>query len=68
MEIFVKANVPGWKSLIPFYNIYLWIKLSGTSNWIVILLLIPIVNIFIIIYINNEVSQRFNKVSYLAMF
>jgi hypothetical protein len=60
-KIFVKANIPGWKSLIPFYNIYLWVKISGTSTWLLLLTILPIINIFIIIYINNELAKKFRK-------
>jgi hypothetical protein len=60
-KIFVKANMPGWKAFIPFYNFYLWVKISGNSGWILLLLIIPIINILIYIYINNELAKKFRK-------
>lgn len=32
-KIFQKANEPGWKSLIPFYNIYIMFKIAKMKNW-----------------------------------
>jgi len=60
-KIFVKANMPSWKSLIPFYNFYLWVKISGNSGWMLLLLIIPIINILVYIYINNELAKKFRK-------
>ena len=37
-KIFTKAGEKGWKSLIPFYNAYIYYKIAGMKNyfWIVI--------------------------------
>ena len=40
-KIFTKAGEPGWKSLIPIYNIYVFCKIIRVSFWIWCLL-IPI--------------------------
>lgn len=32
-RIFTKAGEKGWKSLIPFYNIYILFKIAGRSFW-----------------------------------
>mgnify|MGYP007038268346 CR=1 FL=1 len=32
-KIFEKAGEPGWKSLIPVYNVYIMYKISGMKNW-----------------------------------
>jgi len=32
-KIFTKAGEKGWKSLIPIYNVYLLLKISGMKNW-----------------------------------
>lgn len=40
-KLFEKANIAGWKSLIPIYNLYLIYKLSGMSGlWIIPLLVV----------------------------
>jgi len=59
--------MPGWKSLIPFYNFYLWVKISGNSGWMIALILLTIINIFIIIYLNNELTENLEKVFYSVL-
>ena len=36
-KIFVKAGEPGWKSIIPIYNIYILCKIIGLNFWIYVL-------------------------------
>lgn len=32
-KIFTKAGEKGWKSIIPIYNVYVLLKISGMKNW-----------------------------------
>lgn len=41
-KIFEKAGEKGWKSLIPFYNLYIFFKICGIKAWFWILLGITI--------------------------
>lgn len=43
-RIFTKAGQPGWAAIIPFYNIYVLMKVVGRPGWWLILFLIPLVN------------------------
>jgi hypothetical protein len=54
-----KAGIPGWGALIPIYNIYLIVKLAGVPGPWVLLLLIPVVNVFVALYIAIRVSEAF---------
>jgi hypothetical protein len=36
-KIFVKAGEPGWKSIIPIYNVYILCKIIGLNFWIYVL-------------------------------
>jgi len=45
--LFKKAGKQGWEALIPFYREYVLAQLTGRPTWWVILLIVPIVNIFI---------------------
>ena len=36
-KIFVKAGEPGWKSIIPIYNVYTLCKIIGINFWIYVL-------------------------------
>ena len=60
-KIFTKANLQGWGSIIPFYNVYLQIKLAWKPWWWLLLLFIPFVNIVILIIITIETGRRFGK-------
>jgi hypothetical protein len=57
--IFTKADHPGWASLIPFYNIYVVLKIVGRPGWWLILLLIPFVNIVFGIIVIIDLSKSF---------
>ncbi len=46
-KIFAKAGKPGWASLIPIYNAYVFLEIAGKPGWWLVLLLIPIVNIVV---------------------
>ncbi len=58
---FSKAGLPGWGVLIPFYNLYLLMKLAGRPGWWLILLLIPVVNVVIAIITSMDIARRFGK-------
>lgn len=70
-KIFTKAGEKGWKSIIPFYNIFVLYRISGMSPYLVfvyLLLFIPIVNIFaaatigiISLYQTINLAKGFNK-------
>ena len=70
-KIFTKAGEKGWKSIIPFYNIYVLYRISGMSPnlvFVYLLLFIPIVNIFaavaigiISLYQTLNLAKAFNK-------
>ena len=59
--LFVKAGRPGWAAIIPIYNIYTLIKISGHSGWWLLWMLIPIVNIIAGIIIWVDVAKKFGK-------
>jgi len=44
-RIFVKAWEKWWKSLIPFYNVYIQCKIVGKPKWFWWLMLLPIIGI-----------------------
>jgi len=58
-RMFVKAGKPGWGAIIPFYNLYLFIKVGGRPGWWLILYFIPIVNIIIDLIVSIDVSKNF---------
>ena len=60
-KIFVKAGQPGWASIIPIYNIYIWCKIVGRPAWWIILMLIPLVNFIICIILCIDLAKSFGK-------
>lgn len=44
-ELFKMARVPGWKALIPIYNLYWLSKLVFGKGWLFLLLFIPVINV-----------------------
>jgi hypothetical protein len=60
-KVFTKAGQPGWASIIPFYNVYILLKIVGKPGWWLLLFLIPIVNIVIAIIVSLEIAKVFGK-------
>ncbi|WP_134088805.1 signal peptidase I [Olivibacter sp. XZL3] len=63
--LFIKAGRPGWESLVPFYREYIITKLTGRPWWWVILLIIPIINLFIGIGLYIDFVRSFGRRSFL---
>jgi hypothetical protein len=60
-KVFTKAGEEGWKAIIPFYNVYVLLKIVGRPAWWLILFLIPFVNFIVWIIVANDVSKSFGK-------
>jgi hypothetical protein len=60
-KIYTKAGQPGWASIIPIYNIYVWCKIVGRPGWWVILLFIPLINFIIGIILCIDLAKSFGK-------
>ena len=60
-KVFVKAGQPGWASIIPIYNLYVWCKIVGRPGWWIILMLIPFVNIIVGIVLCIDMAKSFGK-------
>ncbi len=60
-RIFEKAGKPGWASIIPFYNVFVYLQIIGKPWWWFLLLFIPFVNFIVIIMMQHNLSLRFGK-------
>jgi signal peptidase I len=60
-KIFEKAGEPGWKVIVPFYNLYIWLQIIKKPLWWYIFLLIPFINVFVILIMIVETTKCFNK-------
>jgi hypothetical protein len=60
-KVFTKAGQPGWASIIPVYNLYVWCKIVGRPWWWILLMLIPFVNFIIAIILCIDMAKSFGK-------
>jgi hypothetical protein len=60
-KTFEKAGEPGWAGLIPIYNLYVMVRVSGNPWWWFLLCLIPLINLFAILKISIDVAGKFNR-------
>ncbi len=59
--MFEKAGYAGWKAIVPFYNLYIWIKIIDKSYWWYLYVAIPFINIFIIMLMIVDFVKCFKK-------
>ncbi|OGT97630.1 MAG: signal peptidase I [Geobacteraceae bacterium GWB2_52_12] len=59
--IFQKAGQAGWKSLIPFYNMYILMVISGKPGWWMFLLFVPLVNVIIFLFAFLSLAKKFGR-------
>ncbi len=67
-RIFEKAKKPGWAILIPFYNIYIMLKIVGRPGWWLILFFIPIVNFIIHLIVALNLAKSFKRSTAFGIF
>ena len=60
-KIFKKAGQPGWKILIPIYNLYILVKIIDGNGWKFLLFLIPIVDIIYGLMLIFRGAKAFGK-------
>ena len=60
-KMFVKAGQPGLAILIPFYNMYILLKIVGMPGWWLVLMLIPLVNLVIGIIVAIDLAKAFGQ-------
>lgn len=60
-KVFAKAGQPGWAAIIPIYNLYILLKITGRPVWWIILFLIPIVSIIAAIITMIDLAKSFGK-------
>jgi len=66
--IFKKAGLEGWKSIIPFYRTWLWLrKVIDRPWWWMIFWAMPFIGVFMVYYMIWETIRCFNKKSYLYL-
>ena len=59
--LYEKAGEPGWASLVPIYNMVVYVRIAGLEWWWVILMFIPLVNVFVGVFLSIRVAELFGK-------
>lgn len=60
-RIYTKAGKPGWASIVPFYNVYVFLQIAGKPGWWLLLMLIPFVNLIVAILSLVGLANNFGK-------
>lgn len=60
-KLYEKAGRKGWEAIVPFYNMYILLKITGRPAWWFILLLIPIINVIVGIGLLTDLAKSFGK-------
>ena len=60
-KTFTKANQPGWAAIIPIYNMYVMFKIGGNDWWWVLVMFVPLVNIYASYKMFSGVSNAFGQ-------
>jgi hypothetical protein len=59
--VFKKAGQAGWKCLVPFYNMYILMIISGKPGWWMFLLFIPLVGLAIFLFAMLSLAKKFGR-------
>lgn len=60
-KTFTKANQPGWAALIPIYNFYIMLRIGDNEWWWLLVLLVPILNLYAMYKIFAGVAGAFGR-------
>ena len=67
-KLFEKAGRNGWETLIPYYNLYVFLVIIKKPKWWLALLFFPFLNVFIYMLMLVELVKCFNKLSLWQQF
>lgn len=56
-----KAGKPGWATLVPIYNVLVFLDIVGRPAWWLVLLLIPGVNLIVSIVLMFDLAKAYGK-------
>lgn len=60
-KIFEKAGKPGWASIVPIYNVIVFLEIIGKPTWWILLLMIPCTTLIFGIWATNLLSKSFGQ-------
>ncbi len=60
-KVYEKAGHPGWKAIIPVYNLIILMRIIRKPAWWVLLMIIPYIGIIWSVWSTNLLSKSFGK-------
>lgn len=60
-RVYRKAGKPGWASIVPFYNVYVLLKIVGRPGWWLVLYLVPVVNLVALVIVCLDLAKAFGR-------
>ena len=63
-KLFQRFNKPGWASLIPLYNYYIMCEIVELPKYFVLLLIVPVANIYALYKIYDGICKKCEKPSW----
>ncbi|MEG1556016.1 MAG: DUF5684 domain-containing protein, partial [Bacteroidales bacterium] len=65
--VFKKAGFKPWLSLIPIYNMWIWLKVLSRPWWWILLIIFPFIGAFMFYMMIWKTIRLFGKTSYLPL-
>ncbi|MCL2246588.1 MAG: signal peptidase I [Lentimicrobiaceae bacterium] len=65
--VFKKAGERPWKTLVPVYNMWMWLKILSRPKWWMFLILFPFIGVFMFFLMIWKTIRLFGKTSYLYL-
>ena len=65
--VFKKGGEKPWQSLIPVYNMWLWLKVLSRPRWWLFFIIFPFIGIFMLLLMIWKTIRLFGKTSYLYL-
>lgn len=60
-KVFEKAGRKGWETVIPYYNLWIFLKIIQKPWWWMLLLFFPFLNVFMYMLMLVELAKGFSK-------
>jgi signal peptidase I len=67
-SLYEKCGQPGVACIVPIWNLIVWLRIVGRPAWQILLLLVPVYNIYFFFKVFIEICQCFGKTSMLDYF
>lgn len=58
---FGKAGEPPWAAIVPIYNVYVMTKIGDNAWWWVLLMFVPVVNLFALAKVSVDLAGAFGR-------